>query len=125
MGVELKHALLAQSGRPLLADLQVRGRSCYVDACQMGDTARSACHGRQLGSANFIYETSHPEPTPQEKHGRLAAALALGELTQERDIQGVVAKWGREGFVSKGERVASQGCECLIQRVALVDFSNA
>ena len=40
---------------------------------------------------------------PQERHGRLAAALALSELTQERDIQGVVAKWGREGFVSKGE----------------------
>lgn len=40
---------------------------------------------------------------PQEKHARLAAALALSELTQERDIQGVVAKWGREGFVSRGK----------------------
>ena len=39
----------------------------------------------------------------QERHSRLAAALALSELTQEKDIQAVGAKWGREGFVSKSE----------------------
>lgn len=42
----------------------------------------------------------------QQRHARLAAALALSELTQERDVHAVVAKWGREGFVSRGEAAA-------------------
>jgi hypothetical protein len=44
-----------------------------------------------------------PGPEVHARHARLAAALALSELTQEKDVQGVVAKWGREGFVSRGE----------------------
>ena len=54
-----------------------------------------------LGAAH-TFRSTLPCPAIQEKHARLAAALCLNELTQERDIQGVVAKWGREGFVSKG-----------------------
>ncbi|PSC69888.1 helicase and polymerase-containing TEBICHI [Micractinium conductrix] len=42
-----------------------------------------------------------PSADVQERHSKFAAAVALSELTQEKDIQGVVAKWGREGFVSK------------------------
>ena len=45
----------------------------------------------------------------QARHARLAAALALSELTQEKDIQGVVHKWGRQGFVSQGAST-STGC---------------
>lgn len=117
VGVMPVHAHAAQSGRPPSADVQVglvlRARPLGVEQ-PGGEVGKwGALCSAATCSASVPTGTCEPRLPccPQERHNRLAAALALSELTQEKDVRAVVAKWGREGFVSKSERVP-QGCTC-------------